>query len=78
MVCVCVSVTLACLTLAFTRYSFTCRLLCTSLSSLYCLSHLHRPHGCSTIAILLRNIQPPSDPPFSRNTPYNIVHCNIL
>jgi len=65
-------------TLAFTRHYFTYRLLCTNQLSLYCPSHLYRPHGCNTIALLLHNIQPPSDPPFSRHTPYNIVHSNIL
>ena len=30
------------------------------------------------VAILLRNIRPSSDPPFSRHIPYNIVHCNIV
>jgi len=64
--------------LAFTRYSFTLRLLFTKQLSLYCPSHLHCPHGCNTIALLLHNMQPPSDPPFSLHTPYNIVHCNIL
>jgi len=62
-----------CMGLAFTRYSFTYRLLCTNPSSFYCPSHLHRPHGCNTIAILVRNTQPPSDPPFSCHTPYNSV-----
>jgi len=64
--------------LAFTRYSFTYSLLCTNPSSFYCPSHLYRPHGCNTIAILVCNIQPPSDPPCSCHTPYNSVHCNIL
>jgi len=64
--------------LAYTRYSFTYRLLCTNQLLLYCPSHLHRPHGCNTIALLLHNIQPPSDPLLSRHTPYSIVHCDIL
>jgi len=57
--------------LAYTRYCFTSRLLCTNQSSLHCPSHLHRPHGCDIIAILLRNSRPPSDPPCSRRTSYN-------
>ena len=40
--------------------------------------HLHCPHGCNTIAILLRNIRHPSNPPFLYQTPYNIVHSNIV
>jgi len=39
--------------LAFTIYSFTSRLLCTNQSSLYRPSHLHLPHGCNTIPVLL-------------------------
>jgi len=55
------------------------RLLCTKQSSFYCPSHLHRPTRLhNTIAILFCIIRPPSDPPFSRHTPYNIVHCNIV
>jgi len=64
--------------LALTRYSFTYMLLCMNQSSFYCPSHLHRPHSCNTIPVLLRNIRPPFEPPFSRHTPYNIVHCNIV
>jgi len=52
--------------------------LCTNQLSLYCPSHLHRPHGCNTIALLSHNMQPSSDSPFSRHTTYNIAHYNIL
>ena len=64
--------------LAFTRYSFTSRLLCTNHSLFYCPSHLHCPHSCNTFAILLCNIRPPSDPPFLCRTPHIIVHGNIV
>jgi len=50
------------LSLAFTRYSFTPKLSCTSQSFLYCPFHLHCPDYCNTIARLMRNIQPPPDP----------------
>jgi len=49
--------------LAFTRYSFTSGLFWTNQSSFYCPRHLHCPHGCNTIARLLSNLRPPSDPP---------------
>ena len=52
------------LTLAFTRYGFTSRLMCTNQLSCYCPPHSHCPHGCNTIAILLRNTRPLSDPRF--------------
>jgi len=42
---------------------FTSRLLCTNQSPFNCPSHLHRPYGCKTIAMLLINILLPSDPP---------------
>jgi len=64
--------------LVFPRYPCISRLLCTNQSPLNCPSHLHRPHGCNIIAMLLRNVRPPFDPPFSRHTPYNIGHCNIV
>ena len=34
---------------------------------------LHCPHGCNTIAILLRNIRPPSEPPVCM--PYTVQYC---
>ena len=40
--------------------------------------HLHCPHGCNTIAVLLRNIRAPLRPPFLCHTPYDIVHSNIV
>jgi len=54
--------------LAFTRYCFTSRPSCMNQSSFYCPPHQHCPHGCNTIAIVLRNIRPPSDPPFLCHT----------
>ena len=52
--------------LAFTRYCFTSKLYCWSLSSFYCPPpHLHNLPYCITIARPLRNIRPPpTDPPF--------------
>jgi len=58
------------LSLACTRYSFTPKLSCTSRSSLYCPLHLHCSHSCSTIARLMRDIRPPSDPPCVCHTAY--------
>jgi len=63
---------------ALTRYSFTSRLLCTNPFYFNCSPHLHCPHGCNTIVILLRSIRPPSDPPFLYHTPYHSVHGNIV
>jgi len=54
---------------------FTSRRLWTNQSSLYCPSHLHCPHGCSTIAILLRDIRAPSDLP---DPPVYAIHHTIL
>ena len=61
--------------LAYTRYSFTPRLLCTNQSSLHYPSQLHRLHGCNTIAILLRSIHPPSEPPVF--IPYTVQCCAL-
>ena len=59
--------------LAFTRCFFTSRLLCTNQLSFHCPARLHFPHGYNTIAMLLRNIRPLSDPPASM--PYTIQYC---
>ena len=40
--------------------------------------HLHCPHECNTIAQLLRNIRPPSNPPCVCRTPYKIANSNIM
>jgi len=61
--------------LAYTRYSFTSRLLCTNQSFVYCPSHLHRPYGCNTIAILMRYSRPASYPPVF--TPHTIQYCAL-
>jgi len=49
--------------LAFTRYSFTSKLMCTSQSSFYCPSPMQCPHDCNSFARLLRNSRPFPDPP---------------
>ena len=64
--------------LAFTRYCCTSQLWCGSPSSLYCSPHLQSLPYCNTIARLLRNIRPPTDPPCVCHTPYNIGHGNIV
>ena len=67
--------------LAFTIYSFTPKISCTtstSQSSFYCPLHLHCPHSCNTIARLMSNIQPPPDLPCVCHTPYNIGDGNIV
>jgi len=38
--------------------------MCTNQSSFYCTPHQHCAHNCTTFARLLRNIRPPSDPPW--------------
>jgi len=63
--------------LAFTRYSFTSKLYCGSLSSCYCSPDLQSLPYCNTIARPLRNIRPPTDPFFLCHTPYNIGDGNI-
>jgi len=50
--------------LAFTRYCFTSRLLCTINHPFIAPSHLHCLHYCNTVVRLLRNIRRPPDPPF--------------
>jgi len=65
---------------AFTKYCFTSKLYCGSLSSFYCpppttcnaLAH------CNTIACFLRNIRPPTDPPCVCHIPYTIGDGNIV
>ena len=60
---------------AFTRYSFTLRLLCTNQSSVYYLGlthDLHCPRYCDTIARLLRNKRLPPRPLLS--PPYTIPY----
>ena len=47
--------------LAFTRYSITLNLSCTSRSSVYCSLHLYCSHYCNAIVWLMRNIRPPPD-----------------
>jgi len=49
--------------LAFTRYSFTSTLLCRATHHFIPLPRLECPHYCTTIALLLRDIRPPTDPP---------------
>jgi len=67
------------LNLAFTRYSFTSKLLCTIQSSFSCPPpHVQCPHCCNTIARPLRNERPPSDPPCVRHTPNNIGNGKIM
>ena len=48
--------------LAFTRYSFTPKLCCTSQSSLCCPLYLHCSHYWHTIARIMRNIRPRTRP----------------
>ena len=64
--------------LAFTRYSFTPKLSCTSQASLYCPVHLLCSHYCKIIARLMRSIRPPPDPPCTCHTPYSIGSGNIV
>jgi len=40
--------------------------------------HLQSLPYCNTIARLLRNIRPPTDPPFVCHTPYNIGGGNVV
>jgi len=64
--------------LAFTRYSFTPKLCCTSQSSVYCPFHLLCSHYCNTIVRRMCNIRPPPDPPYICHAPYNIYRDDIV
>jgi len=64
--------------LAFTRYSITPTLSCTSQSSLYCPLHLHCSHDCNSIARLMRDTRSPTDPTFLCHTPYNSGDGSIV
>ena len=64
--------------LAFTRYSFTPKLSCTSQSSVSFPLHLHCSHYCNMIARLMRNIRPQPDPACVCHTPYTIGIGNIV
>jgi len=65
-------------TLAFTRYCFTSNLDCGNQSSFDCSSHLQSLPYCNTISRPLRNIRPPTNPPFVCHTPYTIGDGNIV
>jgi len=58
--------------LAFTRCCFTLKLYCRSPSSFYCPPHLQSLPYSYTFARPLRNISPPTDPPFYA------IHHNVL
>ena len=65
--------------LAFTRYSFTSRLLCTNQPSF----HSPRPPALPTLmqyycATIGQYMTPPSNIPFVYHAPYNIGHNNIM
>jgi len=58
--------------LAFTRYSFTSKLLSTNQSTFYCPAHLHRPHDCNTLLDYCAIYDPPPRLPFCM--PYTIQY----
>jgi len=63
---------------ACTRYCFRTQPDRGSQSSFYWPPHLQSIPYCNTIARLLRNTRPPTDPSFECHTPYNIGDGNIV